>query len=119
MKTILVIDNNETFRVILADWLRTEGFYPITAENGFEGIQLARSHCPDLVLCDVNMPEMNGVEVLKQLRNDRNTLRIPFFFLTSDRSLNLSLIQQLGATGIIKKDAEIDKLRQALVQCQN
>ncbi|MDX2242916.1 MAG: response regulator [Leptolyngbyaceae cyanobacterium bins.302] len=115
MKTILLIDDNETFRLILADWLRMEGFDPITAENGFEGIQLAHSQEPDLILCDVNMPEIDGIEVLKQLKNDLNTSCIPFFFLTSETSLNLRLMHQLGATGVIEKNAEISKLRQALV----
>lgn len=119
MKTILVIDDNEAFRFILAEWLRTEGFYSIAAENGFDGIQLAHFHCPDLILCDLNMSEMNGIEVLRQLRDDRNTSHIPFFFLTSERNLNPGLMGQLGATGIIEKDATIDKLRQALLQCHS
>ena len=115
MKTILVIDDNETFRLILAEWLETEGFCPLVARNGFEGLQLARSYYPDLIFCDVNMPGINGIEVLKELRNDLNTLHIPFFFLTSDASLNPNLMQQLGATGIIEKRAETYQLRQALV----
>jgi CheY-like chemotaxis protein len=115
MKTVLIIDDNEAFRCILAEWLRNQGCYPITAKNGFEGIQLACSHYPDFILCDINMPEMSGIEVLKQLRNNLNTLHSLFFFLTSDASLSPSLIQQLGAAGIIEKGTETSKLRQALV----
>ncbi|MDX2240254.1 MAG: response regulator [Leptolyngbyaceae cyanobacterium bins.302] len=114
MKTILVIDDNESFRLTLAEWLRFEGFHPLTAENGSEGIRLARDHAPNLILCDFNMPDINGVEVLKQLRNDLSTSRIPFFFFTSDKSLNPKYIQQLGANGILEKDAEIYKLRQVI-----
>lgn len=115
MKTILIIDDDESFRLTLAEWLRIEGFYPITARDGFEGIQLACSQSPDFILCDVNMPEMNGVEVLKQLRSGLNALNTPFFFLTSEAGLSRNFIQQLGATGIIEKSTEIDKLRQMLV----
>ena len=114
MKTILIVDDNKIFRLILAEWLETEGFYPITAEDGFEGVQLAQSHQPDLIFCDVEMPTMSGIEVLKQLRNDLNTSHIPFFFLTSEVNLKPSIMQQLGASGVILKGAEIQELHQAL-----
>jgi len=116
MKTILVIDDDEVFRFILAEWLKAEGFYPITAEDGFEGIRLAQAHRPDLVFCDVNMPILDGIEVLKQVRNDINTAHIPFFFLTSEDRLSSNLMQQIGASGVISKGAEIQELRQALTR---
>ncbi len=114
MKIILVIDDNEMFRFMLAEWLKNEGFYPITAEDGFEGIQLAQSCRPDLIFCDVNIPILNGIEVLKQVLDDANIAHIPFFFLTSEDRLGSSLMHQLGASGVILKGAEIQELRQAL-----
>lgn len=84
------------------------------AEDGVEGVQMAKFHYPDLILCDVNMPTINGIEVLKQLRNDLGTSHIPFFFLTSEVSINSTIMQRLGATGVILKDARIDELRRVL-----
>ncbi len=114
MKTVLIIDDNEMFRFVLAQWLEVEGFYPVTAEDGLEGIRLAQSRCPDLIFCDVNMPALDGIEVLKQIRNDVNTAHIPFFFLTSEAGLSLSLMEKLGASGFISKGAEIQGIQQAL-----
>jgi len=93
MTTILIIDDDENFRSLLADWLIFEGFQSIVAADGFHGIQLAKKHQPDLILCDLNMPVLDGFEVLKQLQNDIRTAPIHFFFLTSDPSLNSAIAQ--------------------------
>lgn len=114
MKTVLVIDDDEMFRFILAQWLKAEGFHPITAEDGFEGVRLAQVHQPDLIFCDFNMPLINGIEVLEQLHNNLNTSHIPFFFLTSETGLQQGIMQHPGAIGIISKGAEIRELYQAL-----
>ncbi|HIK19412.1 MAG TPA: response regulator [Leptolyngbyaceae cyanobacterium M33_DOE_097] len=114
MKTILVIDDDQNFRIIFSEWLEFQGFRPITANGGLEGVQLAQSHHPDLIFCDMNMPVLNGIDVLKQLQNDLNTSCIPFFFLTSDTSLQRNFVQQLGAHGILLKGAVVDELKQAL-----
>lgn len=114
MKTILVIDDDKTFRFLLAEWLKNEGFDSITAGDGFEGVRLAGSRHPDLIFCNVNMPIFDGIEVLKQVRDDGNIAHIPFFFLTSEVRPNPSFMQQLGASGVISKGAEIQELRQAL-----
>lgn len=115
MKKILIIDDNDMFRFILAEWLKTEGYHPLMAKDGLEGIQLAKSHLPALIFCDVKMPVLNGIEVRKQLRNDLTTSHIPFFFITSESSLRPSLLQQLEVSGVILKGADIDQLRQALI----
>lgn len=114
MKTVLVIDDDEMFRFILAQWLKEEGFHPITAEDGFEGVRLAQAHQPDLIFCDFYMPAINGLEVLEQLHNNLNTSHIPFFFLTSETNLQLGIMHHLGAKGVISKGAEIRELHRAL-----
>ncbi len=114
MKMILVIDDDEIFRFIFAEWLKDEGFCPITAEDGFEGIRLAQSCRPDLIFCDVNMPTLNGIEVLKQVRNYVDLADTPFFFLTSETRLSPSFMRQFRVNGIISKGSEIKELRQAL-----
>ncbi len=113
MKTILVIDDNEMYRFVLATWLEDHGFHPITAEGGFEGMQLAQSHRPDLIFCDVNMPFVNGLEVLHAIRSDPKTAGIPFYFLTSELDFALHA-EHLGASGLLNKGVDPETLLQLL-----
>lgn len=83
MKTILVIEDEQTVRESILDLLEAEGFHGIGGENGNVGVQLAQDHHPDLILCDVTMPGLDGFSVLSQLRKSPNTAGIPFIFLTA------------------------------------
>jgi DNA-binding NarL/FixJ family response regulator len=83
MKRILVIEDEPEMRRNLATILRLEQFHPIPAENGRVGIDLAAKENPDLILCDVMMPELDGYGVLQALREDARTVAIPFIFLTA------------------------------------
>lgn len=114
MKTILVIDDNEMFRLMFADWLSAQGFHPVTAEDGLEGLRLAQTYNPALIFCDVNMPFFSGLEVLRLLRLSQSTSQIPFFFLTSESNLKPDKIQQMGANGIIMKSNSIEELHHLL-----
>ena len=82
MKRILVIDDDAKLRQNYAELLRLEGYEVIEARHGREGVERARSDAPDLVLCDITMPEMNGHRVLEALRGDPRTAHLPFVFLT-------------------------------------
>src|SRR5262245_38058436 len=83
MKTILLVEDQGPMRRNLALMLRMEEFEVLTAENGRAGLELARREHPDLVLCDVMMPEMDGYGLLQALRTDPSTAAIPFIFLTA------------------------------------
>ncbi|MDP5338218.1 MAG: EAL domain-containing response regulator, partial [Nodularia sp. (in: cyanobacteria)] len=83
MTKILVIEDEESVRENLLDLLESENFETITAANGAIGINLAISVMPDLILCDMMMPEMDGYGVLKVLRQEPLTATIPFIFLTA------------------------------------
>ncbi|HXG49323.1 MAG TPA: response regulator transcription factor [Methylomirabilota bacterium] len=80
---ILVIEDEPEMRRNLATILRLEKFQPVTAENGRAGIETAQRERPDLILCDVMMPELDGHGVLAALRADAATAAIPFIFLTA------------------------------------
>ena len=82
MPKILVIEDDEQILLNLSDLLRAEGFQVNTAENGLKGLKFAFENQPDLVICDVMMPELDGYGVLKELRRHRSTAHIPFIFLT-------------------------------------
>jgi len=83
MKKILVIEDEPEMRRNLATVLRLEKFQPLTAENGRAGVELARKEKPDLILCDVMMPQLDGYGVLQALRADAELALIPFVFLTA------------------------------------
>ena len=82
MKRILVIDDDARLREHYCEILRLEGFEVVEARNGREGVERARKEPPDLVLCDITMPEMNGHRVLEALRGESRTAHVPFVFLT-------------------------------------
>ena len=83
MKRILVIEDEPEMRRNITTVLRLEKFEPLAAENGRVGVELARKERPDLILCDVMMPELDGHGVLSELRADKATASIPFIFLTA------------------------------------
>jgi DNA-binding NarL/FixJ family response regulator len=82
-KRILIIEDEPEMRRNLAMILRLEGYQPSTAENGRVGIVLAAAEKPDLILCDVMMPELDGYGVLRALRAHPDTEATPFIFLTA------------------------------------
>jgi DNA-binding NarL/FixJ family response regulator len=87
MKKILIIEDEPQTRSSLKTILEMEGYKTFAAANGQLGVELARKEIPDLILCDVSMPEMDGYRVLEAMRGDAVTTAIPFIFLTakSDR----------------------------------
>jgi len=115
MKKILVIEDESVLRMNLAKTLRLEKFAPLTAANGREGIALARRELPDLILCDILMPEVNGWRVLEEIRADPNTARIPFIFLTAKGELpDLRAGMNLGADDYLVKPVHLDDLLAAI-----
>jgi DNA-binding NarL/FixJ family response regulator len=83
MKKILIIEDEPEMRRNVSALLRYHEYLPIEAENGRKGIEAARRERPDLVLCDVMMPELDGHHVLQALQQDADLALIPFVFLTA------------------------------------
>src|SRR5215469_1093843 len=82
-RKILVIEDEPEMRRNLTTVLRLEKFHPLAAENGRVGVELAKKEKPDLILCDVIMPELDGYGGSAALRADPETVAIPFIFLTA------------------------------------
>jgi CheY-like chemotaxis protein/CRP-like cAMP-binding protein len=83
MHKILIIEDNADVRENLAEILELSGYAVETAENGITGVQKTLETEPDLILCDIMMPELDGYGVLKILNNNPKTMNIPFIFLTA------------------------------------
>jgi CheY-like chemotaxis protein/uncharacterized membrane protein YqhA len=87
-ETILVIEDNPSIRENTAEILRLANYEIITASNGKEGLDIAVHQTPDLILCDIMMPEMNGYEVLTAVRSNPKMIGTPFIFLTAKTEKN-------------------------------
>lgn len=83
MKKILVIEDEKDILENVIELLALEGFNAVGAENGAIGLARAIEYLPDLILCDIRMPELNGFEVLQRLRQNPDTLSIPVVILSA------------------------------------
>lgn len=115
MAKVLVIEDQEVLRESILNILNTRGFNAIGAEDGRRGLQLATEWVPDLILCDIRMPELDGYEVLSSLRQDPLTATIPFLFLTAETIQTVaSKGQLLGANGYLLKPFTTAELLEAI-----
>jgi DNA-binding NarL/FixJ family response regulator len=115
MKKILIIEDEPEMRRNLATILRLEKYQPITAENGRVGLELARREKPDLILCDVMMPQLDGYGVLHGLREDAELAVIPFIFLTAKgEKEDLRSGMTLGADDYLAKPTAKAELLRAI-----
>jgi CheY-like chemotaxis protein len=104
-KKVLLVDDNQVFRDSLAGLLRAEKVTVFTAPNGVDGLLSALEHKPDLLLLDINMPEMNGLKMLKKVRSEAWGKKVPILMLTaSTDSKNLREAIDLGTTDYLVKD---------------
>ncbi|WP_226390482.1 hybrid sensor histidine kinase/response regulator [Penaeicola halotolerans] len=110
-KKILVIEDNESLRENIVEILSRENFDVKSAVNGKVGLDLAKSYLPDLIVCDIMMPEMDGYEVLSAIKKSNATALIPFIFLTVKNTMaDLRIGMGLGADDYITKPFNIDDL---------
>jgi len=117
MKKILVIENEGIILLNIITILKSQGFNVIDADNGYTGIQLAKQFIPDLILCNIVMNGINGYEVLKQLRNDPITERIPLMFITAQTTQNkVDQEKQLEANGYLTKPFTSNELLEAIAK---
>jgi len=115
MKTILLIEDNKDIRENTAEILELSNYKVYTAENGKIGVEMALKHHPDLIICDIMMPVMDGYGVLHALGKNKDTTSIPFIFLTakterSDQRKGM----EMGADDYITKPFEEIELLNAV-----
>ncbi len=115
MKTILVIEDNEDIRENVAEILQLSGYNVLQAPNGKEGVETAQKEMPDLIICDIMMPGVDGYGVLHILHRETATQNIPFIFLTSksERS-DFRAAMEMGADDYITKPFAGNELLNAI-----
>lgn len=115
MKRILVIEDEVSLRMEISDVLTFEGFEVLQADNGLDGEKLAKQHLPDVILCDIMMPGINGIELLSRLRSQEGTNRIPFIFMSAlSERRHLRTGMELGADDYVTKPFTIKEILNAI-----
>ncbi|MHC4455628.1 MAG: response regulator [Planctomycetota bacterium] len=113
--TVLVVDDEEHIRMVVEYNLRLDGFEVYLAEDGPAGLRLAREIVPDVILLDWMMPEMDGLEVLSELKHDERTEHIPVFMLTAKgMASDIERAFELGADDYITKPFDPRKLGETI-----
>ncbi|MFC1783996.1 PleD family two-component system response regulator [Candidatus Neomarinimicrobiota bacterium] len=103
-KKILIIDDDYHSARFLAKRLRTRNYEVIVTDEGSQGVQIAKERFPDLILLDMIMPRLNGIEVFEELRQLDTTKKIPVIFMAAHPTLEIrNLVLRMGAKEIITK----------------
>src|SRR3954465_5515474 len=104
MKRILVIEDNEEVRENTSEILELSNYKVFTAENGKQGVEIATREKPDLIVCDIMMPVLDGYGVLHLLSKNQDTSMIPFIFLTAkSEKTDFRKAMELGADDYLTK----------------
>ena len=115
MKTILIIEDQPDMRENIATILEMENYAVLTANDGAQGLEAAREEKPDLILCDVMMPKLDGHGVLQKLREDRTIAGTPFVFLSAKgERQDLRAGMNLGADDYLTKPVTATELLAAV-----
>ena len=115
LSKILVADDDRNMRELMALHLRSAGYEVRTAEDGIEAGYAVLKQRPDLILCDVNMPHMDGFQLVSAMRQDPELQTLPVIFLTTGTELE-QRVRKLGAIGYVYKPIRADRLLRLLAE---
>ncbi|WP_111655568.1 response regulator [Isoalcanivorax indicus] len=111
MAKILVVDDSPTQMANMVRICEAQGHQTVTANNGMQGVEMARSEKPDLILMDVVMPELNGFQATRKITRDPDTQHIPVVLVTTkDQDTDKVWGERQGAAGYIVKPPQEDEL---------
>jgi DNA-binding response OmpR family regulator len=106
-RTVLIVDDTPDIVEFLVVRLRGEGFDTLSAYSGQDGLQKARLELPDLIVLDVMMPQLNGFQLCRKLKQDPETADIPVLFLTAkDQPSDRFWAEEVGAAGYLTKPVD-------------
>ena len=112
---ILVADDDRNMRELMALHLSNAGYEVRTAEDGIEAGYALLGQRPDLILCDINMPHMDGFQLVSAIREDPELQTVPVIFLTTGTNLE-QRVRKLGAIGYVYKPIRADRLLALLAE---
>lgn len=115
MKTILIVEDNEKNMKLARDVLQAKGYRTLEAVNGTDGVALALAHRPDLVLMDIQLPDINGVEAFSRIRGQAETSHIPVVaFTASVTPMDRNRITDAGFNGFISKPVNLKEFLETI-----
>ena len=110
-KVILIVEDEPKSLKLIRDLLQASGYKTVEATDGEQGIELAKSKKPDLILMDIMMPKVDGYTACREIKMDKATKAIPVVMLTSvDYELNKELSRDMGANGYMTKPVDRQEL---------
>src|SRR5262249_9575918 len=104
---VLVVDDDPAIRTLVAAWLRPQGFQVFFGEDGYQGVQMARTHEPDLIMLDISMPAGEGFSVQERLQRNGNLASIPIVYMSADTAAGTRALQS-GAVAFLPKPLSKD-----------
>lgn len=107
---VLVVEDEKDSRDFLATFLKLEGFTVATANDGLQGIEKIESECPDIIISDICMPRLDGIEMVRTLRSSPKYRALPVILLTALDSENLLNGVKAGANEAMRKPVNTDAL---------
>jgi len=113
---ILVVDDSDDTREMMAKLLELESFTVITAEDGRKGFDRARAEHPDIIITDINMPDINGIEMIKMLRNESEFSKVPIMAITAYGNGVAAEAIEAGADHASTKPIEFESLMGGIKQ---
>jgi len=115
METVLFIEDDKALRENFGKILSLNNYYPILAETGEMGLRLAKKILPDLIICDIMLPDIDGYQILKELSQTKETQTIPFIFLTAKAEMeDLRKGMNLGADDYLTKPIKTKEVLKAI-----
>ena len=118
MAKLLAVDDQKVMRELISGVLSQEGHEVILAEDGVDALNIAREQVVDMVLTDINMPNMNGISLVSKLRRLDNYQKIPIIMLTTESSdFKKDKAKRMGADGWLQKPFDPKRLIKAVNSC--
>lgn len=111
---ILIIEDNTATRLVLHHYFKNAGYDVDLAVDGEEGLYMAKSEKPDLIITDVAMPKLDGIEMIKQIRSEPQTAKIPILIFTAVGSFETEEALEAGANQLFFKPSDFHELRQVV-----
>lgn len=118
MARVLIVDDQATTVDLISASLRLLGHEPISAYNGEQALELVRLHQPDIVLLDMMMPGIDGLETLRRLRQTEGLDRIPVIVVSAGQQFDLEdRLQKAGGANLLPKPISMDRLQAKIDEC--
>ncbi len=115
METILFIEDDKALRENFGKILKFNNYYPLLAETGMMGLEIIKKTHPDLIICDIMLPDIDGYQILKKLSKDKETQTIPFIYLTAKAEMgDMRKGMNLGADDYLTKPLKTTELLNAI-----